>query len=254
MPVLSVQGLHKSFGKLEVLRDVSLELYSKENIAVIGHSGCGKTTLLRILCAFEYANAGQVLFEGAAHIVPCKEVLMLLQSFDQLQPWRTVLGNVMFPLLASSSRLMSEANGISMMKKDDARVWAMKHIKEVGLLGFENAYPHTLSGGMKQRAVVAMAMALRPKVLLMDEPFGSLDDITRGQLQDLTLQACDKENISIILVTHNIEEAIRMADSIIIMDRNPGRIKAVVDNSDKLALTAIMIAERKEQILMYMKK
>jgi NitT/TauT family transport system ATP-binding protein len=179
---------------------------------------------------------------------------MLLQSFDQLQPWRTVLGNVMFPLLASTSRFVFALNGSGTIRKKEIEVLAMKCIEDVGLMGFENSYPHTLSGGMKQRAAVAMAMALHPKVLLMDEPFASLDDITRGQLQRLTLLVCRKYGISVIIVTHSVEEAIVMSDRIIVMDRDPGRIKAVMDNPNKQTLTVIKISEQKERILEYMKE
>ena len=252
--LISVKGICKSFGDLEVLRNVSFDLYQNEIIAVIGHSGCGKTTLLRIMCAFEYADLGHILLESVAHIKPCKEVLMLLQSYEQLQPWRTVLGNVIFPLLASSSRFVSGPNGTYRMRKNEAKALAMKRISDVGLLGFENSYPHTLSGGMKQRAVVAMAMALCPKVLLMDEPFASLDDITREQLQVLTLRVCGKYGISVVLVTHSIEEAILMADRIVVMDRSPGSVKAIVDNPDKQELTVLGVAEQKERILKLMKE
>jgi NitT/TauT family transport system ATP-binding protein len=227
IPVLSVQDICKKFGDLEVLRDVNLDLGENEILAIVGHSGCGKTTLLRIVCALESADAGAVLLDGARHEKPSKDALMLFQSFDQLQPWRTVLGNVMFPLTATGK-----------MRKSDARRLAMKRIADVGLGGFENAYPHTLSGGMKQRAAVARALALTPRVLLMDEPFASLDNITRGTLQDLTRRVCEKYGISALLVTHSAEEALVMADRVIVMDRNPGRIKAVVDNSARDALTA----------------
>jgi NitT/TauT family transport system ATP-binding protein len=226
IPVLSVQDICKKFGDLKVLRTVSLDLGENEIVAIVGHSGCGKTTLLRIVCALEIADAGAVLLDGARHDNPGKDALMLFQSFDQLQPWRTVLGNVMFPLTTTGK-----------MRKSDARTLAMKRIADVGLGGFENAYPHTLSGGMKQRAVVARALALAPRVLLMDEPFASLDNITRGTLQALTRRVCEKYGISALLVTHSVEEALVMSDRIIVMDKDPGRIKAVVDNSARDALT-----------------
>jgi NitT/TauT family transport system ATP-binding protein len=235
---LSVQDICKKFGDLEVLRGVSLDLGENEIVAIVGHSGCGKTTLLRIVCALENADAGAVLLDGARHDNPGKNALMLFQSFDQLQPWRTVLGNVMFPLTAAGK-----------MRKPDARTLAMKRITDVGLGGFENAYPHTLSGGMKQRAVVARALALAPRVLLMDEPFASLDNITRGTLQALTRRVCEKYGISALLVTHSVEEALVMADRVIVMAGNPSCIKAVVDNSARDALTAKRRSALTEEIV-----
>jgi NitT/TauT family transport system ATP-binding protein len=227
LPVISIQNICKSFAEnggrgLDVLTDISFNVWQNETVAVIGHSGCGKTTLLRIVCALESADTGLVLLDGARQEKPNKDALMLFQSFDQLQPWRTVLGNVMFPLTAASKML-----------KRDAKPLAMKRIADVGLSGFENAYPHTLSGGMKQRAAVARALALAPRVLLMDEPFAALDNITRGTLQALTRRVCEKYGISALLVTHSVEEAVVMADRIIVMGRDPGRVKAIVENPDR---------------------
>ena len=148
---------------------------------------------------------------------------MLFQDFNQLLPWKTVLGNVMYPLLA----------GRDVRSRQDVKKHALKRIKDVGLEGFEKSYPHQLSGGMKQRAAVARALALQPRVLLMDEPFASLDNITRGTLQTLTRHVCEKYGISALLVTHSVEEAAVMADKIIVMDKNPGRIKTILDNDVK---------------------
>ena len=237
IPVLSVQEISKNFGDLEVLRSVSFDLCENEIVAIVGHSGCGKTTLLRIICAFESADSGAVLLDGARHEIPSKDALMLFQSFDQLQPWRTVLGNVMFPLTAAGK-----------IKKRDAKTLSMKRIADVGLNGFENSFPHTLSGGMKQRAAVARALALAPRVLLMDEPFASLDNITRGTLQTLTLRVCEKYGISALLVTHSVEEAVIMAERIIVLDKNPGRIKAIFENPDRGTATAAQRAQLAERI------
>ena len=225
LPLLSVQGLNKSFGELNVLKDINFNLEEFETIAVIGHSGCGKTTLLRIICAFEDADSGTVMLDGARHRRPDKDALMLFQSFDQLQPWRTVLGNIVYPLLATKA----------IKDRKEAKRLALKRIADVGLTDFADAYPHTLSGGMKQRAAVARALALAPRVLLMDEPFASLDNITRSMLQTLTLRVCEKYGISMLVVTHSVEEAVVMADKIIVMDRKPGRIKKILTNPVKYA-------------------
>jgi NitT/TauT family transport system ATP-binding protein len=238
IPVLSVQDVRKSFGGLEVLCGVSFNLDENEIVAVVGHSGCGKTTLLRVICAFETMDGGAVLLDGARHDKPSKDALMLFQSFDQLQPWRTVLGNVMFPLTATG-----------IVRKQDAKKLAMKRIADVGLSDFADAYPHTLSGGMKQRTAVARALALAPRVLLMDEPFASLDNITRDTLQNLTRRICGKYGISALLVTHSVEEALIMADRIVVMDMNPGRVKAIVENPERDTLAAPSRDDLREMIM-----
>ncbi len=228
MPVVSVQNVCKTFrqndsGLLEVLRDVSFDIHINETVAVIGHSGCGKTTLLRVVCGFERADEGFVLLDGERREAPCRDALMLFQDFNQLLPWKTVLGNVVHPLLATKA----------VRSRQEAEKRALKRIADVGLTGFEHSYPHQLSGGMKQRTAVARALALQPKVLLMDEPFAALDNITRGTLQLLTRRVCEKYGISALLVTHSVEEAVAMADRIVVMDKNPGRIKALLNNTAK---------------------
>ena len=228
LPVVSVQNISKSFRQndgrlLEVLCDVSFDVGQNEIVAVIGHSGCGKTTLLRIACSFEPPDNGFVLLDGVKCVKPCKDMLMLFQGFNQLLPWKTVLGNVVHPLVATKS----------VRSRQDAKKHAQKRIRDVGLESFEQSYPHQLSGGMKQRAAVARALALQPRVMLMDEPFASLDNITRGALQVLTRRVCEKYGISALLVTHSVEEAVVMADRIIVMDKNPGRVKAILTNAAK---------------------
>jgi NitT/TauT family transport system ATP-binding protein len=232
LPVVSVQNLYKCYkmnngAQLNVLDDVSFNVNQNEIVGLVGHSGCGKTTLLRIICAFQAADNGYVLVDGVNHVRPDKNALMLFQDFNQLLPWRTVVGNIVHPLLATKALRI----------KREAKERAIKRIADVGLTGFENSYPHQLSGGMKQRAAVARALALQPRILLMDEPFASLDNITRGVLQTLTRRVCDKYGITAILVTHSVEEAVIMADRIIVMDKNPGRIKAIFENPEREKLT-----------------
>jgi len=230
LPVVSAQNISKSFRQnsgesLEVLRDISFDIMQNEIVAVIGHSGCGKTTLLRIVCSLEAADGGFVLLDGAKCVKPCKDVLMLFQDFNQLLPWKTVLGNVTHPLVVTKT----------ILSREDAKKHALKRIAEVGLTGFEGSYPHQLSGGMKQRTAVARALALQPRVLLMDEPFASLDNITRGTLQALTHGVCEKYGITTLFVTHSVEEAVVMSDRIIVMSKNPGRIKAILANTERNA-------------------
>ena len=228
LPVISVQNIEKHFhmndGRpLEVLHDVSFDVDQNEIVAVIGHSGCGKTTLLRIICSLASADGGFVLLDGSKCTKPSKDILMLFQDFNQLLPWKTVFANVVHPLRATGA----------IKSRGEAQRHAMKRISDVGLTGFEHSYPHQLSGGMKQRAAVARTLALQPRVLLMDEPFASLDNITRSTLQLLTRRVCEKYGISALLVTHSVEEAVVMADRIVVMDKNPGRIKAIMANTVK---------------------
>jgi NitT/TauT family transport system ATP-binding protein len=229
IPVVSIQGLYKTFthaegGEINVLRGIDLDVEQGEFVGLIGYSGCGKTTFLRIVCGFEKADEGLMLLDGLKHEKPSRNMLMLFQNFEQLFPWKTVLGNVIHPLVSTGF----------MKKKKDAKDRAMKRITDVGLSGFENSYPHELSGGMKQRTAVARALALQPRVLLMDEPFASLDNITRRTLQDLTCRVCDKYGITVMFVTHSVEEAVRMASRIVVMNRK-GNFEKIFDNPYRLS-------------------
>jgi len=228
IPVVSIQGLYKTFtraenGEINVLCDISLDVEQGEFVGLIGYSGCGKTTLLRIVCGFEKADDGFVLVDGLKHEKPARNVLMLFQDFNQLFLWKTVLRNVTHPLVSTGF----------MKNKKDAKSRAMKRIADVGLSGFENSYLHELSGDMKQRVAVAQALALQPRVLLMDEPFASLDNITRRTLQELTCRVCDKYGVTVMFVTHNVEEAVRMAARIAVMNRK-GNIERIFENPFRL--------------------
>lgn len=223
-PIISVQNVYKSFTnfnapKTNVLCGVNLDIYRGDSVGIIGYSGCGKTTLLRIICGFEKCDSGTVYFEGKGKTSPSKDMLMLFQSFDQLFPWKTVLQNVVYPLVATGF----------IKNKKDAKTHALKYISDVELSGYEKLYPHQLSGGMKQRVAVARSLALQPCTLLLDEPFASLDNITRRSLQNLTCNVCDKHNITTVFVTHSVEEAVRMATKIAVMNRH-GSIEHIFEN------------------------
>lgn len=225
--VVNIKNLFKSFKNsegepLNVLHDIQLDIFEHEFVALVGYSGCGKTTLLRIMCGFEKADEGSVYLDGQIHTFPNKDVLMLFQDFNQLLPWKTVIKNVTFPLIATRSA-----------SKKDAYELAVKRLQDVGLSKFHNYYPHQLSGGMKQRTAVARALALQPRVLLMDEPFAALDNNTRETLQILTRRVCEKYGITTVFVTHSVEEAVIMADRIVVMNEKPGRIDAIIENTNR---------------------
>ncbi len=216
MAILDVQSVGKSFTKdrtgIEVLHDVSFSV-EEEFVCIVGPSGCGKSTLLRIAAGLEHADSGQILFKGEPVIRPTPKIAMVFQLFGLL-PWKTALENVMLPL---------EIAGLDMEAR---RARAFENLHGVELDGFENTYPHDLSGGMKQRVGIARALALHPDVLLMDEPFSSLDELTAKTLREMVLRiwrSPDPPN-TFVMVSHNVEEAVLMADRVIVMSSRPGRV------------------------------
>lgn len=219
---LSLRHLHKSFGRdkknpIEVVRDFTLDINDLEFLAVIGPSGCGKSTLLRLIDGLIPADSGEILMDGRdiSHIVGGEGRGMVFQSFD-LFPWRTTLANVEFGL---------ETKGVPRAERADI---ARHYINLVGLAGFEKAYPHELSGGMQQRAGFARALAIKPEILLMDEPFGALDVQTRDILQNELLAIWQKEKKTVLFVTHSIEEAIYLADRIAVITPRPARVDRII--------------------------
>lgn len=249
-PVLEIRNIEKSFknGSVEqnVLHDVTLEVEAGQIYCILGYSGCGKTTLLRIISAMETADAGEIVVDGAQHQQPSKDVLLVFQEFDQLFPWKSVLKNITHTLLVTKSA----ANKTEAVRK------AEEVLKEVGLYEFRNKYPRQLSGGMKQRAAVARAFALRPKILLLDEPFANLDLVTRRNLQRLVREKCLKYGITVVFVTHGVEEAVSVGDKIVIMKANPGEICLLLentymktgDNKDKIKLMSTVMEHLNSQM------
>jgi ABC-type nitrate/sulfonate/bicarbonate transport system ATPase subunit/phosphosulfolactate synthase (CoM biosynthesis protein A) len=200
---------------ITALEDVSLEINDKEFICLLGPSGCGKSTLLKILGGLENADSGQIIIDGREVIGPGQDRGMVFQDYG-LFPWRTVQGNVEFGL---------ELRKLGRRERQDI---SSKYLTMVGLKGFEHVYPYQLSGGMKQRVAIARALSLNPKIILMDEPFGALDAFTRMQMQDEITSIWEKEQRTVVFVTHDIDEAVYLADRIAIMTPSPGRIKAVI--------------------------
>lgn len=211
MSRLSANNISRTFqGEAgTVLSDVSMSVQAGELFVVAGKSGCGKSTLLRILGGFDTPDTGEVFLDGQAVTAPQHSQMMVFQSFDQLFPWYTLQQNLVFALGKSGV----EKN------KAKAKIIAQEYLQKVELLSFANAYPNTLSGGMLQRGALARALCLKPKVLLMDEPFSSLDTITRKTMQDLLLNLKAHTDAAIVLVTHDIDEAVRLADTAWVLRR-----------------------------------
>jgi NitT/TauT family transport system ATP-binding protein len=178
---------------------------------LLGPSGCGKSTLLRLIAGLDRADAGEILINEAPVTAPGKDRGMVFQKYTSF-PWLTVAGNIAYGL---------KVNGVPADKSNEI---VAQLIQAIGLSGFENAYPETLSGGMQQRVAIARTLALRPSVILMDEPFGALDAQTRNEMQQLLLRVWDETASTILFVTHDVEEAIYLADRIFIMSSHPGTI------------------------------
>ncbi|AGA70378.1 ABC-type nitrate/sulfonate/bicarbonate transport system, ATPase component [Desulfitobacterium dichloroeliminans LMG P-21439] len=218
----SVEKYYRGSSKtLKVLENINLHIQQGEILAILGPSGCGKTTLLRQIAGFDHPSSGGVFMDGQEIAKPEVKRMMIFQDFNQLFPWKTVIQNTIYPLQVN--RLGdSEAT---------RREIALKYLNLVELSGFEDSYPHQLSGGMKQKAAMARALVIKPKVLLMDEPFGSLDALTRLSLQNLLLKVWRETGVTIVLVTHDIQEAIILSDRIAVMGgRGSGGIKRIIPN------------------------
>lgn len=218
MADLKLTDVAKSYGDVHVLRNINLDIRSGEFIVFVGPSGCGKSTLLRAVGGFLKPSGGEIRMNGRRIGAPGPDRMTVFQEFDQLLPWRTVLGNVRYALERGRSLPRREADGI-------ARRW----LERVGLKNFVDAFPHTLSGGMKQRVAIARAFALEPALLLMDEPFAALDALTRRQMQDELLRLCEETGNTTLFVTHGIDEAIRVGTRILALTPHPGRLAATFD-------------------------
>jgi ABC-type nitrate/sulfonate/bicarbonate transport system ATPase subunit len=213
--VLKIEGLGKSYtdGSNPVLSDFNLEVSSGEFVTLIGPSGCGKTTVLRIVTGLLHSDSGSVLVDGKLSVGPSRDKAMVFQHFN-LFPWRNALENAAYGL---------ELHGASDKSR---RETAAKYLGLVGLSKHLDYYPWQLSGGMRQRVGLARALAIRPKVLLMDEPFGSLDALTREQLQGMLQRVCIEQNLTVLFVTHSTDEAIYLSDRVVVMGVRPGRVIA----------------------------
>ena len=213
---ISVQGVSKAFGAVQALVDIHLSVQAGEFLSLIGPSGCGKTTLLKTIAGLVPADSGRVLVGDRTVTGPGRECSVVFQDFALL-PWATVQKNVEFGLLL---------RGASAHERAEV---ALRSIGKVGLAGFEQAYPSQLSGGMQQRVGLARALAVSPQVLLMDEPFASIDEQTRRLFQDDLLSLWSEERKTVVLVTHSMEEAIYLSDRVVVLSPRPGRVHQVLD-------------------------
>ena len=219
--MIVIEGLTKAFEPTRqqrhlALGDLSLSIAEGEFVAILGPSGCGKSTLLYVVGGFVPPSSGKVLVNGKPVTGPGPDRGPVFQEFA-LFPWKTVLGNVMYGLLEQGvPKALAESKAHSLI--------ALVH-----LAGYEHFYPKQLSGGMKQRVAIARTLAYGPKILLMDEPFGALDAHTRTGLQRELLEIWERDRKTVLFVTHSVEEAVFLADRVVVLTRSPGRIKAMID-------------------------
>ncbi len=212
---VTVKNVYKNYGSTEALRDLSLDFPRGQLTSLLGPSGCGKTTLLKIIAGLLPATSGEILVNGEVVKAPGPDRAFVFQDFA-LMPWASVIRNVAFGL---------ELRG---MAKSEREAIAEKYINEVGLTGFENSYPHELSGGMRQRVGLARALSVDAQVLLMDEPFSAVDEQTRRKFQEDLLGLVKNENKTFIFVTHSIEEAVYVSDQIAILLPRPSRVMEII--------------------------
>ena len=222
-PLLAVRGVTLQYKTREYLVTatyrVDFEVQRSDRFVLLGPSGCGKSTLLKAVGGYMMPTEGEIRLKGRSIDRPGPDRMMVFQEFDQLLPWKTVRQNVMFPLLASGKH-----------SARDAADKAAQYIEKVNLAKFADSYPHTLSGGMKQRVAIARGMAMEPDILLMDEPFAALDALTRRKMQEELLQLWDDTHFTVLFVTHSIAEAVTVGNRILLMTPHPGQVKAELDS------------------------
>ncbi len=227
-PILEVNHLKKMYtdrGYDEIiLEDVNLTVMPEDFICILGPSGCGKTTFLRCIAGFE-SYEGEIIVNGKRVKKPDTDRIMVFQDFNQLFPWKTVEKNVQYPL---------KLKGIK--DKQEHKRMSDIYLQKVDLDGYQKFYPHQLSGGMKQRVAIAKALALNPKIILMDEPFAALDAMTRNNLQKELLEITTREKVTVIFITHNIQEALVLGTRTLLMSKQ-GRIKIDEINTIKKPVT-----------------
>jgi len=230
-PLLAVRGVTLQYKTKDHLVTatyrVDFDVHRSDRFILLGPSGCGKSTLLKAVGGYMRPVEGEIRLKGEAVSRPGPDRMMVFQEFDQLLPWRTVKENVMFPLRASGR-----------LPRKEAEEKALDYIAKVNLSGFADSFPHTLSGGMKQRVAIARGMAMEPDILLMDEPFAALDALTRRKMQDELLTLWEGTRFTVLFVTHSIPEAIKVGSRILLLSPHPGQVKAEMDSLPATAAAA----------------
>ena len=228
-PYLELKNISKDFkskkGSKTALKNINLRIKEKEFLTILGPSGCGKSTLLKIIAGFIKNEKGKVIKQGNIIKEAGLDRIMLFQNFEQLFSRKKVIDNVLFAIKAAA-RFKNKK-----LKNKEAKAEALKYLKEVKLKEYKDYYPHQLSGGMKQRVALARTLAAGGEIMLMDEPFASVDSQTRRKLQQLLIDIFKEEERTVIFVTHNIREAVFLSDRIVVMKNEPGEIVEIVDNN-----------------------
>ena len=218
-PLLRVEGVTLQYRThshvVTATYRVSFDVHESDRFVILGPSGCGKSTLLKAIGGYVAPVEGRILLDGTAVTRPGPDRVFVFQDFEQLLPWKTVRENIVFALTAGGR-----------WSARDARERAGHYIDKVNLGAFADSYPHTLSGGMKQRVAIARGLAMEPRVLLMDEPFAALDALTRARMQEELLQLWEEARFTVLFVTHSIAEAIRIACRLVLLTPHPGQVRA----------------------------
>jgi NitT/TauT family transport system ATP-binding protein len=244
-PLLTVNGVTLQYQTSEHLVTaayrVSFEIRKSDRFVILGPSGCGKSTLLKAIGGYIQPVEGDIRLNGTPVKKPGPDRMMVFQEFDQLLPWRTVIQNITFALTASGR-----------LGKAAALERAKHYLDKVNLSKFANSYPHTLSGGMKQRVAIARGMAMEPEILLMDEPFAALDALTRRKMQEELLQLWEDTKVTIAFITHSIEEAVMIGNRILLLSPHPGQVKGELNSDGTDAIdpaTGMKLSDRVHSLL-----
>jgi len=243
-PLLAVEGVTLQYRtkeqRMTAVYRVSFNVLRSDRFVILGPSGCGKSTVLKAVGGYIQPVEGRILLNGSIVEKPGPDRVFVFQEFEQLLPWKTVRDNITFALTASGK-----------FQKREAEDRARHFIEKVNLSGFADSYPHTLSGGMKQRAAIARGMAMEPEILLMDEPFAALDALTRRKMQEELLQLWEGTKFAVLFVTHSIDEAIRIGNRILLLSSHPGQVKAEVNSqgTDNVDDTGRLLSDRITEIL-----
>jgi NitT/TauT family transport system ATP-binding protein len=243
-PLLQVEGVTLQYRTRQhvvtATYQVSFDVYRSDRFVILGPSGCGKSTLLKAIGGYVPPVEGRILLGGVSVRAPGPDRVFVFQDFEQLLPWKTVCENIVFALTASGR-----------WRAREARERALHYIEKVNLTEFAHSYPHTLSGGMKQRVAIARGLAMEPQVLLMDEPFAALDALTRARMQEELLRLWEEARFTVLFVTHSIGEAIRVAQRILLLTPHPGQVRAELNSTgeDLAGADEVRLSARIEDLL-----